>query len=495
MCALINISFGKSSYLKNIFLVAFEDELENLQFPDNIDEVTKKLVHKKIKSSDFKGKNCSAINVMSCNDALENVFLVGGGKRSDLKESVLTRIGASICKAANGANIKEAAVFTANLKPEEIANLALGLQLRNYSFNQYKTVEDKISNKISLEKTVFFGAGAENFSNHYQANKALAESVHFARDLVSEPANILYPDSYAQRCLELKKHGVEVEIFDEKWLKEKGFNALLGVAQGSSKPARLVVMQYHGASKQDDYVAFVGKGVTFDTGGISIKPSGGMEDMKYDMAGSAAVVGAMMALAGRKAKVNAVGVIGLVENMPDGNAQRPSDVVKSLSGQTIEILNTDAEGRLVLADALWYTKERFKPKFMVDLATLTGAIVISLGSTYAGLFSNDDKLADDLFKAGMDSDEKLWRLPLHKDYDKDVDSDIADVRNTQRTSRSAGSITAAEFLKRFVGDTPWAHLDIAGTAWDDKGCGYQPKGATGFGVRLLDRLVKNIENL
>jgi len=309
---------------------------------------------------------------------------------------------------------------------------------------------------------------------------------------VTEPPNVIYPDSLAKRCKELTKLGVKVEVLGEPQMRRLGMWALLGVGQGSIRESRLVVMRWNGKrgakAKKDKPVCFVGKGITFDTGGISLKPAGGMEEMKYDMGGSGVVIGLMKALAGRKAKVNAVGVIALAENMPGSNAQRPSDVVTSMSGQTIEVLNTDAEGRLVLADALHYANTRFKPQFIVDLATLTGAIIVALGSEYAGLFSNNDKLSERLSDAGEEVGELVWRLPQGEVFDKMLKSDIADMKNISG-GRGAGSITAAQFLGRFVGKTPWAHLDIAGVTWTKSDKPLSPKGATAFGVRLLNRLV------
>jgi leucyl aminopeptidase len=301
---------------------------------------------------------------------------------------------------------------------------------------------------------------------------------------------VLYPESLAERCKRLTAFGVKVEIFDEKQLDKMGAGALLGVGQGSARPSRMVILQYQGAPKAKDKrpVAFVGKGVTFDTGGISIKPSAGMEDMKWDMAGSAAVIGAIEALASRHAKVNAIGAVGLVENMPGHNAQRPSDIVRSLSGKTIEVLNTDAEGRLVLADVLWYVQDRFKPKAMFDLATLTGAVIVALGHEYAGIMGNDAGLAEKLAAAGEATGEKVWRLPLGEAYDRDIDSPAADVKNIA-AGRGAGSIIGGQFLARFVNDVPWVHIDIAGVAWSGKDTATCPKGATAFGVRLLDRRV------
>jgi leucyl aminopeptidase len=317
----------------------------------------------------------------------------------------------------------------------------------------------------------------------------VAGGVILARDLVNEPANILGPTEFAAKAKELEKLGIAIEILTEKEMRKLGMGALLGVAQGSVRPPRLVVMEWKGGRAKDKPVAFIGKGVTFDTGGISIKPAAGMEDMKGDMGGAAAVTGLMHVLAARKAKANVIGVIGLAENMPDGNAQRPGDIVTSMSGQTIEVINTDAEGRLVLGDALWYTNDRFKPAFMINLATLTGAIGIALGSYHAGLFSNDDTLSANLLSAGIATDEKLWRMPLGRDYDKMIDSKFADMKNTGG-SRQGGAITAAQFLKRFVGETPWAHLDIASVAMGAPSDEINTSWGSGFGVRLLDELVR-----
>jgi len=361
-----------------------------------------------------------------------------------------------------------------------------GIKLKSYEFNIYKSKKDKkfISinvigdkNKISTQDQLKF--------------KALEEGTFFARDLVSEPGNILHPDEYAKRINALKKFGLKINIYDEKKLKKLGMNALLGVGQGSIRGSYLVTMEWNGAKNNSKPLAFIGKGVCFDTGGISLKPAKFMEDMTYDMAGSATVVGLMKNLAVRKAKINAVGVVGLVENMPGGNAQRPGDIVKSYSGKTIEILNTDAEGRLVLADAITFTEKKFNPRFMVDLATLTGAIIVSLGSEYAGLFSNDDKLSNQLIKAGDKVDEKLWRMPLHKNFDKLIDSKNADMQNINYVG-GAGSTTAAQFLQRFVlNKTPWAHLDIAGMAFSKYGGALNSGGATGYGVRLLNKLIED----
>jgi leucyl aminopeptidase len=361
-----------------------------------------------------------------------------------------------------------------------------GTQLKSYSFNIYKTNSKKkifeLFLPIKLKKT--FKKNNFNF-------EALLEGIITTKDLVSEPGNILHPDEYVKRIKNLKKIGLKITIYDKKKLKQMGMNALLGVGQGSVRGSYLATIEWRGSKKNISPLSFVGKGVCFDTGGISLKPAKFMEDMTYDMAGSAVVVGLMKTLALRKAKVNAVGVVGLVENMPDGNAQRPGDIVKSYSGKTIEILNTDAEGRLVLADALSYTEKKFKPKFIVDLATLTGAIIVSLGSEYAGLFSNDDKISYQLTKSGEKVGEKVWRMPLNDNYDKLIDSKKADMQNINYVG-GAGSTTAAQFLQRFIlNKTPWAHLDIAGMAFSKYGGALNSGGATGYGVRLLNQLIED----
>jgi len=368
------------------------------------------------------------------------------------------------------------------------AHLALGAKLKSYAFNQYRT-KNLDEHESKLKKATIFTADPAAAKKAWRTCEAVADSVFLARDLVNEPPNVLYPVEFARRVKALSKLGLKVEVLGEEQMKKLGMGALLGVGQGSERESQLVVMQWNGARKKSAIpIAFVGKGVCFDSGGLSLKPAASMMGMKGDMGGAAAVVGTMRTLAVRKARVNAVGVIGLVENMPDGTAQRPDDVVKSMSGQTVEVLNTDAEGRLVLADALWYAQNRFKPKFVIDLATLTGAIVVSLGNEHAGLFSNDDRLSSRISEAGKEVGEPVWRLPLGSAYDKLLKSKIADMKNIG--GPSAGSITAAQFLKRFVEKTPWAHLDIAGVAWQDsEQKPLIPSWSTGWGVRLLDRLV------
>ena len=427
---------------------------------------------------------------------LSRIVLAGLGKPEKADVRVFEELGGAVAAHLNGAGESEVtvAVDVAEGTPltagAAAAALAFGASLRSYRFDKYKT-KQKPEQKPSLTQLTVSTDAADAAQSAYRTLEQTAEAVFFTRDLVSEPANVIYPETLAEQARTLEKVGVEVEVLDEKAMRELGMGALLGVAQGSARPPRLVVMQWRGAGKADGQttpLAFIGKGVTFDTGGISIKPAAGMGEMKWDMAGSAVVIGLMRLLAARRAKVNAVGVVGLVENMPSGTAQRPGDIVTSMSGQTIEVLNTDAEGRLVLADAMWYCQDRFKPRLMIDLATLTGAVVVALGHHNAGLFANDDELAARLAEFGKAVGEEVWRLPLAEAYDRDIDSDAADVKNIGG-GRAGGSITAAQFLQRFVNNVPWAHLDIAGMAWSSKDLATVPKGATAFGVRLLDRFV------
>jgi len=420
----------------------------------------------------------------------DTVILVGLGNGKGIDAQKAQRLGGVIAAKLLALGVKEATVDLNGMESDSAefaANLAAGLRLRSYRFDKYRT-KQKPEDKPALKKLTVATPDQKGAKKLFDDLDRVVDGVFLTRDLVSEPPNVLYPDSFAERAKELEKLGLEIEVLDAKQMKKLGMGALLGVGQGSQHESRLVVMQWKGGKKGDAPVAFVGKGVTFDTGGISLKPGQGMWDMKWDMGGAGVVTGLMAALAGRKAKANVVGVIGLVENMPDGNAQRPGDIVTSMSGQTIEVWNTDAEGRLVLADALWYTIDRFKPKAMVDLATLTGAMIIALGEVTAGLFSNDDALSDQLMAAGRAVGEPVWRFPLADEYDRMIDSDVADMKNIAG-SRSAGSIVAAQFLQRFVKDTKWAHLDIAGVTWSGKTTPLAPKGGTGFGVRLLERWV------
>jgi len=480
----MKINFVQDSSNKDLVLLVTDNLVTNLN------HILSSSIQNMLEYNNFEGKFGEVFNSHLNDEKYKTITIISLGKIEKLKEVCLVKLGGKIYKALEAAKLTSPVLDTQNLLNEEmVLNLALGINLRNYSFEKYKTIAEKRS-KYNLDSIDILST--TDLSNAFVTQKAVIEGVHYARNIITEPPNVIYPESLANKCKELKQYGLEIEVLEQKQLEELGMGALLGVAQGSVCEPRVVILKWMGAEdKNEAPIAFVGKGVTFDTGGISLKPADGMEEMKYDMGGSATVIGTMISLAARKAKVNVVGAIGLVENMPDGAAQRPSDVVKSMSGQTIEVLNTDAEGRLVLADVLWYTKERFKPKFMVDYATLTGAIGIALGKVYAGLFSNDDFLAEQIFEAGLETAEKVWRLPLGPEYDEDIDSDIADVRNTQKTARAAGSITAAQFLQRFVGDTKWAHLDIASMAWDKTGkSDFHPKGATGFGIRLNNKLVE-----
>ena len=449
------------------------------------------------KAGKFKGKPGESVDLMAPDAKYDRVVVIGLGKPGDLKDLDLQNAGGRIYGALAGqgttASVVLDAVDGADMTAADMgANLGFGALLRSYRFDKYRTKEPA-DKKPTLKSVKVMCPTSAKARTAFADMEKVAEGVFFTRDLVSEPPNVLYPATLAREAQALRKLGVKVTVLGEKEMKKLGMGALLGVGQGSTRESKMVIMQWTGVAKSKSAkaqqpVAFVGKGVTFDTGGISIKPAAGMEDMKWDMGGSGVVIGLMKALAGRKAKVNAVGVVGLVENMPDGNAQRPGDIVKTMSGQTVEVLNTDAEGRLVLADALWYTQTKYKPKFVVDLATLTGAIIVALGNERAGMYANDDTLADQIFQAGEAVDELVWRMPLGKAYDELINSDAADMQNIG--GRWGGSITAAQFLQRFIkDDTPWAHLDIAGTTWSKKPKPVTPKGGTGYGVRLLDRLV------
>ncbi len=441
----------------------------------------------------FTGKNGSSLDIIApAGLNLPRLVVIGTGKESDLGSRGVVKLGGvAMGKVPNAAT--EATIVaefgSGPLGGDEIADLALGARLRAYSFDRYKTKRkegEERTGKVTVNFACAQPAAAEKASAR---TSAVADGVVLARDLVNEPANILYPAEFARRAGGLKKLGVTVEVLDVAAMKKLGMGALLGVAMGSAHEPKLVIMRWNGGKRGADPIAFIGKGVCFDSGGISIKPAAGMEDMKGDMAGAACVVGLMQVLAARKAKANVIGAIGLVENMPGGKAQRPGDIVTAMSGQTIEIINTDAEGRLVLADVLHYINQRFKPKFMIDLATLTGAIMVALGQEYAGVFSNDDKLAERLTKAGEATGERVWRMPLGAEYDKLIDSKFADMKNTG--GRFAGSITGAQFVQRFVDKTPWAHLDIAGTALASPQTEINKSWSAGWGVRLLDRLVED----
>ena len=472
----------KANYSSNSNLVLFTNEkfnISNLKKYISVEEFS--YINDLLKSRDIK-KNILFYELNS----KKKIFLIS--IKNNLKTSDIENLGAEFYGRVNYGKKNEYLINSDSIESKQknfLGYFLHGLKLKSYNFSKYKTKKETRLISINV-------IGNKNKpSAHVQLRfKALEEGSFYARDLVSEPGNVLHPDEYAKRLNSLKKDGLKITIYDEKKLKKLGMNALVGVGMGSVRGSYLVVMEWNGAKNKSKPLAFVGKGVTFDTGGYSLKPARFMEDMTYDMAGSAAVVGLMKNLALRKAKINAVGVVGLVENMVSGVAQRPGDIVKSYSGKTIEVLNTDAEGRLVLADALTFTERKFKPKLIVDLATLTGAIIVCLGSEYAGLFSNDNKLSDQIINSGQKVEEKLWRMPLHKNYDKLMDSKNADVQNINYVG-GAGSTTAAQFLQRFIlNKTPWAHLDIAGMAFSKYGAALNSRGATGFGVRLLNKLIE-----
>ena len=477
----IKVNFKKQAFNKsNANLILFADEkfnitgikkhISNSEYSYISDLLNNKDDKKKIVTFDISSK--------------KKIILVS--LKRNLTDSDLENLGAKCYVILN--ELKETEyVVNSDSVPNGFKNILgyflHGIKLKSYKFEKYKTKKDK--GNISLNVV---GKNIPSSKDQLKFN-SIEEGTFYTRDLVSEPGNVLHPDEYAKRIKSLSKFGLKIKIYDEKELKKLGMNTLLGVGQGSIRGSYLVTMEWNGSNNKSKPLAFVGKGVCFDTGGISLKPAKFMEDMTYDMAGSAVVVGLMKSLALRKAKINAVGVVGLVENMPGGNAQRPGDIVKSYSGKTVEILNTDAEGRLVLADALTFTEKKFKPKFIVDLATLTGAIIVSLGSEYAGLFSNDDKLSQQLIESGEHVEEKVWRMPLNKNYDKLIDSKNADMQNINYVG-GAGSTTAAQFLQRFIlNKTPWAHLDIAGMAFSKYGGALNSGGATGYGVRLLNKLI------
>ncbi|MGO4571551.1 leucyl aminopeptidase [Microvirga sp. 2TAF3] len=448
------------------------------------------LIAKAAEVESFKGKVKSAMTIAAPSAlSADRLIVIGVGGEKDRQNPDWVQLGGLVAGRAS-AKIATAVLDLPGIEvtPDGIADMALGVRLRRYSFDRYKTKKDenKTDGTGSFVFTVPDPAAAKKV---HKARDGVATGVIMARDLVNEPPNVLGPQEFAARAEALSKLGVEVEIFDEKAMQKLGMRALLGVGQGSTRGSRVAIMRWNGGKAGAQPIAFIGKGVVFDSGGISIKPGGGMEDMKGDMAGAACVVGLMHALASRKAKANVVGAIGLVENMPDGNAQRPGDIVTTLSGQTIEIINTDAEGRLVLADVLWYVQDRFKPKFMIDLATLTGAILVALAQEYAGLFANNDELAQRITAAGQATGERVWRMPLGPEFDKMIESKFADMKNS--AGRHGGSSTAAALLQKFVNDVPWAHLDIAGTAMGSPQTEVNKGWSSGWGVRLLDRLVRD----
>jgi len=465
-----------------------------------LDQKSSGALKKAAGAASFKGKKKSTAELLAPpRIGVDRLVMLGTGKAGDLKENDWVLLGGTAAGLISARKAKSASIIAegpdhTGFKADQLAALiAFGAGLRIYEFDKYQTKKKKNGDedgneRDGLEKLVIHAPDPDKARKAFEHYQALINGVFVARDLVNEPANMLGPVEFAERVRELEEVGVEVEILDDKKLKELKMGALLAVAQGSERPGRVAIMHWYGAkSKRTKPLVFIGKGVVFDTGGISIKPSGGMEDMKGDMGGAACVVGLMHALAERKANVNAIGIIGIVENMPSGTAMRPGDIITAHSGQTIEVLNTDAEGRLVLADLLSYAQEQFNPRLMINLATLTGAIMVALGKEYAGLFANDDKLAAELIDASIETGEKVWRMPLDKGYDKMIESRNADIKNIG--GRWGGSCTAAAFLKFFVKDTPWAHLDVAGTAMDAPKSDINPSWGSGWGVRLLDRLV------
>jgi len=478
----------KINYTKNINKNQISNYALLLNNFNNLNELKSLFTKSEINSIKVILKNLNLNkNIINFNlDSKKNFFLIK--TKENLNTYEFENLGAEFYEYIKNLSLKSLFInpLSINKDKESLTNYFLhGLKLKSYEFNIYKS-----NTKNSLLNLTVFVKNPNKINLQQKKFRAIEIGTNYARDLVSEPPNVLYPKEYVNRLLKLKKIGIKVTVYNELKLKKLGMNSLLGVGRGSHKESFLVTLEWKGNKNKNSPLSFVGKGVCFDTGGISLKPAKFMEEMKYDMAGSAVVAGLIQSLALRKAKVNAVGVVGLVENMPGGNAQRPGDIVKAYNGKTIEVLNTDAEGRLVLADALSFTEKKFKPKFIIDLATLTGAIIVSLGEEYAGLFSNNDDLSNKLLESGSKVNEKVWRLPLHENYDKLINSTIADIQNINY-SGGAGSITAAQFLQRFIEKTPWAHLDIAGMAFSKKAANLNPGGATGFGVRLLNQLIED----
>ncbi len=452
----------------------------------------------------FNGKKAQTLSIPVNQKNIKRIILLGLGNLQKLDAINIEELGGKLFKTlkANGAkniniHIDEIKNETGASTAEMAAHIAYGLQLKSYSFDKYKTKKEDAEETPEIEEISIVTNAYTSAGKLYNNYKGVIKGVFLARDLVNEPPNTLHPESYTELIKkELKPLGVDVEILDEKKMRKLGFSALLAVGQGSIRESKTVIMRWNGGKKTKKSdpapIAFVGKGVTFDTGGISIKPSAEMDLMKMDMGGSATVVGLMKALASRKAKANVIGIVGLVENMPSDRAYRPGDVINSLSGKTIEVLNTDAEGRLVLADTLTYVQNTYKPEVIIDLATLTGAIMVALGFEYCGAFSNDDNLWKQLEQASKNTGEKFWRMPLDKAYRKEVESNIADLKNLGSLGRYGGACSAAGFLEHFINKgTKWAHIDIAGTAWWKSETPTTPKGGTGFGVRALDNLVTN----
>lgn len=488
---MLHIKFCKQLNKSHNNIVLFIDEAFSIT--NDIDSVKKLYqfdVLSTLKNCNFDGKFGEVVIIPTDKTNLKNIIVVGVGKISELDHNKFIKLGSKIYLALAKGKLEQIGIYSSSLlcnkflEEEVLSFISFGLQLRSYKFDKYFTDEKK---KVHLPDIEIVTSSPEKTMAYYHDFEAITSGIKMSKDLITEPSNVKYPETFAKHCENLKILGVDVEVLDEKRMQELGMNALLSVSQGSIRKPRLVIMKWNGGNKNDNPVAICGKGVTFDSGGLSLKPAESMETMKYDTAGAAIVTGLMKTLALRKAKANVVGVIGLVENMPDGAAQKPGDVVTTMSGRTIEVLNTDAEGRLVLADVLWYTQSVFNPKLIIDIATLTGAIVVTFGGHYAGLFSNDDKLSEQLIAAGNYVDEKLWRLPLGPEFDKMIESTIADMQNIARGG--AGSITAAQLLQRFINKKPWAHLDIAGAGWSKTDNDYHEKGSTGFGLRLLNQFI------
>jgi len=493
----MKISFAEPKFPARgfvVFLMGGDGELS--ASAKTLDKATNGAISRAVEARSFVGKKGETLSVFSpAGRESLNILLVGAGAAKDLDTLMAQEIGAIVYKSLAGLGAGSAAVFAeaatgAKARGADLASaLAFGSRLRDYNYDKYITYADAKARLAGPTKLQFLVKGSAAARRQYSELEHVADGVDFARDLVSEPSNVKTPKWMAAQCRKLTKLGVKVEVLGEAQMKKLGMNALLAVGQGSVQESQMVIMRWNGGTKDAKTVSLLGKGVTFDTGGISIKPAGGMEDMIWDMGGAGTVIGAMHAIAARKAKANVIGVVGLVENMPDGNAQRPGDIVTSMSGQTIEVINTDAEGRLVLADAMWYTQKRFKPDVMIDFATLTGAIMVALGREYAGLYASDEALSGKIVAAGKTVGEKIWPMPLDDAYDQQINTPRADMKNVG--PRWGGSITAAQFLKRFTNNVPWAHMDIAGVAWSEKELPLMAKGASGFAVRAMDQFVRD----
>ncbi|MEE8294634.1 MAG: leucyl aminopeptidase, partial [Sphingomonadales bacterium] len=484
----MKISFSESLQIETGALALFAVDGPKLGAGGaDFDKTTDGALTKAFKASRFSGKPGQVVSILApANLGFSRIVVIGLGDPGEVTTLSAENAGATLAATLLRSGEEKVSILAESLSELSLTgsdfgcHVAIGLKLRSYHFSKYLTKQPETS-KVSLEDAVIVSSASGIEKAYTEAGQVL-EGVFLTRDLISEPANVIYPASFAAKIKELEKDGVEVEILGEKQLKKIGMGSLLAVGQGSARESHVAIMKWNGGKKGDAPLGLIGKGVTFDTGGISLKPGAGMEEMKWDMGGAGIVTGTLKALARRKARVNVVGIVGLVENMPSSNAQRPGDVVKSLSGQTIEVLNTDAEGRMVLADILWYCQDRFKPKAMIDLATLTGAIIVTLGrGQFAGIFTDNDEVAKGLESAGKKSGDQVWRLPLNDEYDKWINCDIADMKN-MGDGPNAGSITAAQFLKRFTNGVPWAHIDVAGMVWTLKPGRLWDKGATGYGV-------------